>query len=121
LLSGRSILVVDAAPQTTSLLAELFTAQGADVAVADTGVAAMIRIQLGSYDLVVLDLEMPSPSGRDVLEFMHRINPDLLRRTLLLASGRSAEAIGIPTVTKPLEPEAVRSAACRMLSAPSAR
>jgi len=63
----KTILVADDSPEVRERAAELLTAAGYNVVVADDGSEALRLIREQHPDLVVLDLLMPSMTGFDVL------------------------------------------------------
>jgi DNA-binding NarL/FixJ family response regulator len=60
---GHIVLLVDDAPQSLGALAAELTADGCTVLIADSGEAALQRLDLVSPDAVVLDALMPGLSG----------------------------------------------------------
>jgi len=92
-LTGQSVLIVDDSEQITALLRDIFSADGADVTVANSGQEAMVALQLRPYDLVLLDLLMPRPDGQDVIGFMQQLNPELLTRTIVLTADRYSRQV----------------------------
>ncbi len=60
------ILVVDDTSRNVKLLADLLTAKGYTVATADSGPAALKRIESEPPDLVLLDVVMPGMTGYEV-------------------------------------------------------
>jgi DNA-binding NarL/FixJ family response regulator len=60
---GHIVLLVDDAPQSLGALAAELTADGCTVLIADSGEAALLRLDLVSPDAVVLDALMPGLSG----------------------------------------------------------
>ena len=61
--TGHIVLLVDDAPQSLGALAAELTADGCTVLIADSGEAALQRLDLVSPDAVVLDALMPGLSG----------------------------------------------------------
>lgn len=64
-----SILVVDDDESFLSLLQTTLTEEGFTVESASDGVAAINKLQLRPYDLVLLDVKMPRVDGVEVLKF----------------------------------------------------
>jgi len=62
-----SLLVVDDNEANRDVLSRRLTLKGYDVTVAADGAEALARVRTGSYDLLLLDVEMPGISGLDVL------------------------------------------------------
>lgn len=67
LLSGRHVLLAED-NQTNQLVAtQMLRALDAEVTLASDGVEALERFELGDFDLVIVDIEMPRLSGLDVI------------------------------------------------------
>jgi CheY-like chemotaxis protein len=97
---------------------------GAEVWTANSGPDAMVQLQTGTFDLLVLDLVMPQPDGWDVLRFMKAVKPALVRRTVLLTGDRyhrqtrqSIDETELRVVFKPFAVDDLRAAACDTLFA----
>lgn len=64
------ILVVDDTPNNVTLLEDMLTARGYEVATARDGVEALEKVASGAPDLVLLDIMMPRMNGYEVLEHL---------------------------------------------------
>src|SRR5512135_1308983 len=64
-----SILVVDDEESFLTLLHSTLVQEGYSVETASDGVAAINKLQLRPYDLVLLDVRMPRVDGVEVLKF----------------------------------------------------
>jgi DNA-binding NtrC family response regulator len=64
----REILIVDDEPAQRALLADFVRSQGHAAAEADSGEAALQRIDAGRPDLVLLDVRMPGLNGLETLQ-----------------------------------------------------
>jgi DNA-binding response OmpR family regulator len=64
--ASARILVVDDTPRNVKLLADLLTVKGYAVTTADSGEAALERIESAPPDLVLLDVMMPGMDGYEV-------------------------------------------------------
>lgn len=69
------ILVVDDDARSRRLLRNLLEPMGCLVEEATGGSAALIRLNEGAWDTVLLDLNMPDLGGYEVLERIRRIHP----------------------------------------------
>jgi CheY-like chemotaxis protein len=122
-LHGSRVLVVDDSTEITALVAEVFRDCGARVVAVNTGREALTMLQFSDFDLVVLDLAMPGVDGWRLLDFMEDLNPDLLRRALVVTA-RSYDTkalgllrgLGVAHLLKPFLLEDLRAAASRVLS-----
>ena len=101
-------------------------ARGYHVDAIANGDDALELLQLNSYDLVLLDEQMPGRRGLEVLEIMHRHNPHQRvvmvtkseeDRTLTEAIGRRVEDY----LVKPTSPRQVLSVVTRILEGSSIR
>ena len=86
----RRVLVVDDEELILGVAARLLRRLPVEVDTALSGVEAMRKLELAPfrYDLVMLDLTMPEPGGRKVLEAIQRLRTDL---PVVIMSGLSAE------------------------------
>jgi two-component system KDP operon response regulator KdpE len=66
-MAGERILVVDDEPQIRRALRTALTGHGYDVALAENGEEALIRISSAQPQIIVLDLMMPGIDGFEVL------------------------------------------------------
>lgn len=76
-LSGKSILVVDDAVENARLFYLYLNEAGADVDLAYSGDEAIGKFKDNSYDLVLLDLQMPKVDGYQAIKEMKKINSTL--------------------------------------------
>jgi PAS domain S-box-containing protein len=87
---GERVLVVDDEPMIRELAAAVLEPLGYRVTLAADGAEGVgqFRAAGGRFDLVILDLTMPTLSGRETLEALLAIDPGV---RVLLASGYSAD------------------------------
>lgn len=72
------VLVVDDESGLQAAHVRILTAAGFDVDACDTAEQAIERLRKGErYAVVLTDLVMPGMSGLDLLEYAHRVDPDL--------------------------------------------
>jgi len=62
-LAGLKVLVAENEPVNQQIARELLETQGIDVAVVDDGQAALERLDLEDFDVVLMDLQMPRMDG----------------------------------------------------------
>jgi CheY-like chemotaxis protein len=86
-MSRHTILVVDDDPLQRAIAATRLASCGHDVHAAADGLEAWRRLRSGAFDAVLLDLDMPRLSGRELIS---RIKADAELRNLptLIVSGR---------------------------------
>jgi EAL domain-containing protein (putative c-di-GMP-specific phosphodiesterase class I)/CheY-like chemotaxis protein len=76
--AGERVLVVDDESGLQAAHVRILTAAGFEVEACDTAEQAIERLRNGEqYAVVVTDLVMPGMSGIDLLEYAHRLDPDL--------------------------------------------
>jgi putative two-component system response regulator len=115
-IAGSRVLVVDDSPANVSLLLQLLTRDGYQVATAADGVEAMISVQEGVPDIVLSDVVMPR---RDGIELCRTLKADPATRLIpvvLLTSlhGRDDRLRGIEAgaddfLVKPFDPQELRA------------
>ncbi|HZS32793.1 MAG TPA: response regulator [Methylomirabilota bacterium] len=69
------VLVVDDDPEMRALVVEELRQEGYEVAEARDGAEAVLAVRAGSYDVILMDKNMPGPSGLDLLPGFRRTCP----------------------------------------------
>ncbi len=119
--TGRPrILVVDDEASIRDLLAKTLALAEYDVDLAADGGAALERIRMYPYDLLIADLKMPGMDGLTVIREARRFSSDL---PVIIITGFSSEASAIDAVnlgvagylTKPFRVPQVLAAAAKAL------
>ena len=119
--NGRHrILVVDDESSIRELLQKTLALAEYDVDTAPDGRAALERLRLGSYDLLIADLKMPGIDGLTLIREAKRLKTDL---PVIIITGFSTESSAIEAVnlgvagylTKPFRVPQVLAAAARAL------
>jgi two-component system, response regulator, stage 0 sporulation protein F len=70
-----SILVVDDDTEMRALLRDVLQKEGYEVAEAKDGTEAVLALRAREHDLVLIDKNMPGPSGLDLLPGLRRVCP----------------------------------------------
>ena len=118
---GRSrVLVVDDESSIRELLQKTLALAEYDVDTAPDGRAALERLRLGHYDLLIADLKMPGMDGLTLIREAKRLKADL---PVIIITGFSTESSAIEAVnlgvagylTKPFRVPQVLAAAARAL------
>ncbi len=78
------ILVVDDEKSISNLMAKVLTRAGHKVEIALDGRQALDKLQNHVYDIVFLDLKIPSLSGQAVYRWIKKNQAELLQRTVIL-------------------------------------
>ncbi len=119
--AGRPrILVADDESAIRELLSKTLALAEYDVETAPDGRAALERLRLGHYDLLIADLKMPGMDGLTLIREAKRLNADL---PVIIITGFSTESSAIEAVnmgvagylTKPFRVPQVLAAAARAL------
>ena len=122
--AGRPrVLVVDDEASIRDLLARTLALAEYEVDVSADGRAAIERMRMYSYDLLIVDLKMPGIDGLTVIREAKRYKTDL---PVLIITGFSTEASAIEAVnlgvagylTKPFRVPQVLKAAAKALGEP---
>ena len=90
--NGELVLLVDDEPSILQVASEVFSRHGYRTATAPNGERALdyYNRHQGAVDLVILDLGMPGMGGRECLERLRAVTPDL---KVIVASGYSDPAL----------------------------
>jgi hypothetical protein len=127
--SGRAlhVLVVDDADDSRALLGEFLTTAGALVEFAENGPTAIAKATSASYDVVLMDLQMPELDGYDTTRELIRLTraegheppPIIALSAHALQSSlvRSIEAGCAATLTKPIRKRVLIEAIARATAA----
>jgi DNA-binding response OmpR family regulator len=106
-MSPTSVLVVDDEQSIRSLIGMSLSAEGIAVYMADDGVQALQMVKERTYDLVILDLQMPHMDGRTFFREMRALPCDT--PVLLLSAyevRRTQREIGAEAgMDKPFDPD----------------
>lgn len=114
------VLVADDEASIRELLAKTLALAEYDVDTAPDGRAAVERLRLGHYDLLIADLKMPGLDGLTLIREAKRLKADL---PVIIITGFSTESSAIEAVnlgvagylTKPFRVPQVLAAAARAL------
>lgn len=114
------VLVVDDEASIRELLSKTLALAEYEVDTAPDGRAAVERLRLGHYDLLIADLKMPGLDGLSLIREARRLNADL---PVIIITGFSTESSAIEAVnlgvagylTKPFRVPQVLAAAARAL------
>ena len=114
------VLVVDDEAAIRDLLAKTLALSEYDVDLAPDGRAALERLRIIPYDLLITDLKMPGVDGLTVIREARRLKPDI---PVIIITGFSSEASAIEAVnlgvsgylTKPFRVPRVLAAAAKAL------
>ncbi len=71
-----SVLVVDDDPEMRALLLDVLRNEGYDVGEAKDGTEAVLALRARRFDVILMDKNMPGPSGLDLLPGFRRVCPE---------------------------------------------
>ena len=69
------VLVVDDDAEMRALLSDVLGRDGYEVVQAQDGAEAIVALRAGEFDVILMDKNMPGPSGLDLLPGLHRTCP----------------------------------------------
>jgi CheY-like chemotaxis protein len=72
-----TVLIVDDDPQILELEHQILESAGYRVVRATEGPVAIARLALGTYDLLIADLDMPDMNGAEMVRRVRTMRPDL--------------------------------------------
>jgi DNA-binding NtrC family response regulator len=70
-----SVLVVDDDAEMRELLVDVLRNEGYEVAEAKDGTGAVLALRARQFDIILMDKNMPGPSGLDLLPGFRRVCP----------------------------------------------
>lgn len=70
------VLVVDDDPEMRALLFDVLRNEGYEVVEAKDGAEAVLALRTQVYDVILMDKNMPGPSGLDLLPGFRRVCPN---------------------------------------------
>ena len=115
------VLVIDDDPSVRVFVCDVLEGLGYEADGAEGGVQGLALLERHQYDLVITDIQMPSMSGRDVVNAVHGRLPTM---PMIMISGfateddvRQAQAVGIPLLHKPFSVTELRRVVRELLTA----
>ena len=81
------ILIIEDDTDINNLLARIMGRQGHEAVQAFSGTEGKLRLELGQYDLMLLDLMLPGMMGEELIREIRRTDPDL---PIIVLSAKSA-------------------------------
>jgi CheY-like chemotaxis protein len=119
---GARILVVDDEPGIAGVLAEVLQLDGHVVETVGNGEAALGKLAVGGYELILSDIRMPELDGPSLYWELERRDPRLLRQIIFLTGDTLSpgtreflEKTGVPCLSKPFALSDVREIVQRVL------
>jgi DNA-binding NtrC family response regulator len=115
------VLVVDDDPEMRALLLDVLRGEGYDVAEAKDGTEAVLALRDRRFDVILMDKNMPGPSGLDLLPGFRRVCPQS-QIIMMTAFGdvasymEAAEKGAVEYLFKPFRMEEMKAAVAKALS-----
>lgn len=94
------VLVVEDDPAIRRLVKMVLEREGYRVEVAADGIEAVLKLGVGEYDAIILDLMMPNLDGFSLMNTLGENDPDRLRR-IIVTSAASPNVIRDRMLGKP--------------------
>ncbi len=123
LVPGLTALVVDDEDGVADLLAEILTASGFEVTIAEDGQAALNRLRSETFSVILSDLRMPGLDGPSLFARLRSEKPGLAERIVFVTGDTLSPDVadflrdcGRPCLEKPFAPDDVRRAVAAVLA-----
>ena len=117
---SSKILVVDDDPEMRALLLDVLTNEGYEVTEAKDGTEAVLALRARKFDLILMDKNMPGPSGLDLLPGFRRVSPwsPIIMMTAfgdVLSYMEAVEKGAVEFLFKPFRMEELKAAVAKAL------
>ncbi len=89
---SEKVLIIDDEQEFTQALAERMTNRGMTVSTSSSAIEGLQSVEEHSFDVVVLDLQMPEMDGIETLKILKKKNPEL---QVILLTGHATVEKGI--------------------------
>nr|WP_320192405.1 response regulator [uncultured Desulfobacter sp.] len=89
---SEKVLIIDDEQEFTQALAERMTNRGMDVSTSGSAIEGLKSVEDKSFDVVVLDLQMPEMDGIETLKILKKKKPEL---QVILLTGHATVEKGI--------------------------
>jgi DNA-binding NtrC family response regulator len=89
---SEKVLIIDDEQEFTQALAERMTNRGMDVSTSSSAIEGLQSVEEKSFDVVVLDLQMPEMDGIETLKILKKKKPEL---QVILLTGHATVEKGI--------------------------
>ena len=89
---SEKVLIIDDEQEFTEALAERMTNRGMDVSTSSSAIEGLKSVEEKSFDVVVLDLQMPEMDGIEALKALKKKKPEL---QVILLTGHATVEKGI--------------------------
>lgn len=113
LISGSNdptVLLVDDEPDLLELVERVLLKAGFQVICAASGKEALQQLAERGYDVLMVDLKMPKPGGREIYQFVQERYPHLAQRVVFITGELATDpthdwltGAGLAILTKPFD------------------
>jgi CheY-like chemotaxis protein len=115
----RRVLAVDDDPSILGVVKDILLTSGYTITTVSSGTAALERIELDSFDLVITDLRMPGMSGSELIGRLRQHPTYRKVPILVLATGAEEAELGALKVDmrvgKPFAPRTLLTAVTALI------
>jgi len=84
-----TILIVDDNEPIRRLVSKILRREGYEIEEAFDGLEAMEKLNLRTFDAIVLDLMMPRANGFEVIAYLRQQKPEVLKRVVVMTAAMS--------------------------------
>jgi len=109
-LTGKRILLVDDNMKSVFVLSKQLTDYGMDTTIADNGLTALSKVKLNHFDIIVMDIMMPTMDGYEAIQEIRKIEDmksipiiALTANSISTDSAKCLEAGASEFLTKPID------------------
>ena len=123
---AKHILIIDDEPNVRLMFRTALESAGHEVVESEGGEQGLRRLRQSPADLVLLDLQMPTMDGLEVLRRL-RSDENLVPVVIITAYGSVPDAVeamklgAIDFLAKPITPDALRKVVVQILESPGGR
>ena len=119
-LGGANILVIDDSPDNLLLIKKILTCSGATVELASDGYEGLTKAKAGTFDVILMDIQMPGLDGYQVLRTLLAsgcLSPviALTAHAMTEERNKTKEAGFVDHITKPIASHVLVDAICTTL------
>jgi CheY-like chemotaxis protein len=123
---GARGLIVDDEPEVAQTLADILGNGQYRIDVAESGQAALERLQKTDYSLILSDIRMPNMDGMELYRRLKILKPALAERVILVTGDSLSPSVlafldesGRPRIEKPFSPADIRRLVAAALNPPA--
>jgi len=118
---GAKVLLVEDSPVNQMLATALLAKAGVEVEIAENGALGVAKALAGSYDLVLMDIQMPEMDGYQAATLIRKELKDLPILAMTANAMQGAKELSLAAgmnehLTKPIDPDDLRSALIRWIA-----